>query len=181
MKTSYLTLVFFLLAPNVFAADSAMSVAPSDGEIAQIVMVINHNEVEAGKMAKKKSKNMEVKEFADMMILEHEAVSQQMKQVAKKNQLKTSDCAISNDMKKEAQENERKLKEMKGTDFDKEYINEMVAGHQAVLDSIDNTLQPNAKGSDLKALITKIRPAVATHLQHAKALQSKFASPSNAG
>jgi putative membrane protein len=41
-----------------------------------------------------------------------------------------------------------------------------------VLDAIDNTLIPNAKNEQLKDLITKVRPAIAAHLDHAKHIQS---------
>ena len=181
MKIIYPTLILSLLAPAAFAGDAAKSSAPNDAEIAQIVLTANRNEVDAGKTAKKMTKNLEVKELADMMITEHSSVADQTKDVAKKNKLKPTDSVASKDMQKEAKENAEKLKGMKGTDFDREYVNQMVAAHQAVLDSIDQTLLPNAKNEDLKALLMKVRPAVATHLQHAKALQEKLGSATNAG
>ena len=37
---------------------------------------------------------------------------------------------------------------------------------------IDKTLIPSSKNAELKALLTKVRPAIAAHLQHAKSLQA---------
>jgi putative membrane protein len=36
---------------------------------------------------------------------------------------------------------------------------------------IDNTLLPNAKNEELKALLVKVRAAVASHLEHAEKIQ----------
>jgi len=43
-----------------------------------------------------------------------------------------------------------------------------------VLDAVDKTLIPNAKNEELKALLVKVRPAIAAHLDHAKMLQSSL-------
>ena len=56
------------------------------------------------------------------------------------------------------------------------YADHEVAYHQQVLDAINNTLLPNAKNAELKALIEKVTPAFQAHLEHAKKLQSDLAS-----
>jgi putative membrane protein len=66
------------------------------------------------------------------------------------------------------------LKKLSGAAFDKAYIDHEVAYHQAVLDAIDKTLIPSAKNEELKGLITKVRPAIAAHLDHAKMVQTKL-------
>jgi len=50
-----------------------------------------------------------------------------------------------------------------------------VAYHQQVLDAIDHVLEPNAKNAELKALIANVRPVIASHLQHAKLIQTQLA------
>ncbi len=64
---------------------------------------------------------------------------------------------------------------MKGAAFDRAYADHEVAYHQQVLDAIDKVLIPNAKNAELKDLITKVRPAIAAHLDHAKMVQSSLA------
>ena len=64
------------------------------------------------------------------------------------------------------------LKGLKGKEFDKAYVDNEVTYHQTVLDAIDKTLIPSARNEELKALIVKVRPAFAEHLEHAKHLQS---------
>jgi putative membrane protein len=53
-------------------------------------------------------------------------------------------------------------------------VDHEVAYHQQVLDAIDKTLIPNAKNDELKQLLTKVRPAIAAHLEHAKMVQSSL-------
>ena len=45
-----------------------------------------------------------------------------------------------------------------------------------MIDAIDNTLIPNAKNAELKALIIKVRPATVGHLEHAKTIQASLKS-----
>jgi hypothetical protein len=41
---------------------------------------------------------------------------------------------------------------------------------------LDKTLIPNASNAELKALLVKVRPAIAAHLDHAKMLQTTVSS-----
>jgi putative membrane protein len=66
----------------------------------------------------------------------------------------------------------QRLKGMNGAKFDKAYINNEVIYHEIVLDALDKTLIPNAQNPKLKALLVKVRPAIAAHLDHAKQVQA---------
>lgn len=177
---SFISLAF--LAVSSFAADALHSAPiPSDAEIAQILLTANAGEVDAGKLAKKKTENADVKEFAEMMINEHSSVSDQTRSLAKKIDLKPAKSVASKDAEKDHEKAEKRLKSLKGAEFDREYVDAMVAGHQAVLDTLDSTLIPNAKNAELKDFLTKVRPAVESHLQHAKSLQAKLASGKSSG
>ena len=74
-----------------------------------------------------------------------------------------------------ANENIANLKKLKDGAFDKAYVDHEVAYHQAVLDAIDKVLIPSAQNAELKDLIVKVRPAIATHLEHAKHAQADLA------
>jgi len=71
-------------------------------------------------------------------------------------------------------ENIANLKKLKGAEFDRAYVDHEVEYHQQVVDAIDKTLLPNAKNAELKDLITKVRPAIVAHLEHAKQIQAKL-------
>jgi putative membrane protein len=85
-----------------------------------------------------------------------------------------ADSDTSKSLKSGAQKNVANLKGLKGAAFDKAYVDHEVAYHQAVLDAIDKVLIPSAQNAELKDLITKVRPAIAAHLDHAKMIQSSL-------
>jgi putative membrane protein len=147
---------------------------PSDPQIAGIVVTANQIDIDAGKLAKSRSKNKEVRDFGQRMITDHTAVNKQASALVKKLKVKPEQSDTSRSLKKGASENMANLKKLKGAAFDKAYVDHEVAYHEAVLDAIDKTLIPDAKNAELKALIEKVRPAIAAHLEHAKKIQESL-------
>ncbi len=152
----------------------AQGKGPSDPQIAGIVVAANQIDIDAGKLAKSRSKNKQVQEFAQLMITDHTAVNQQAGALVKKLGVKPEDSDTSRSLKSAAKETEGKLKALKGAAFDKAYADNEVAYHQQVLDAIDKVLIPNAQNAELKALIEKVRPAIAAHLDHARMMASSL-------
>jgi putative membrane protein len=161
-------LAIALVAPAVALAQGK----PSDPQIAHIVVTANQIDIDAGKLAKSHTKNKEVQAFAQQMITDHSAVNKQAGALAKKLGVKPENNDTSKALKKGAEENLANLKKLKGGQFDKAYIEHEVAYHQQVLDAIDKVLVPSAQNQELKDLIVKVRPAIQTHLDHAKHVQT---------
>lgn len=171
MKTNINAVILPIAA--AFALNGwAQSAAPTDPQIAAIVVTANQVDIDAGKMAKSRAHSKEVKQFAEQMITDHTAVNKSAKDLVQKLKVKPEDNATSDSLKKGGDENIDNLKKLKGDAFDRAYLEHEVAYHQTVLESIDKTLIPNAKNEELKALIVKVRPSIAQHLDHAKQLQS---------
>jgi putative membrane protein len=162
----------FAAAASFAALAFAQGAGPSDPQIAGIVVAANQIDVDAGKLAKSRSKNKEVQEFAQRMITDHTAVNQQAGALVKKLGVTPEESDTSKALKAGAKENMAKLKGLKGAGFDKAYTEHEVAYHQQVLDAIDKVLIPNAKNAELKGLLEKVRPAIAAHLDHAKMMAS---------
>lgn len=146
---------------------------PTDPQIAAIVVTANQVDIDAGKLAKSRTHDKEVKAFAQQMITDHTSVNKQAGDLVKKLGVKPESNPTSESLKKGGDENLAKLKKLKGKAFDKAYVDHEVEYHQQVLDAIDKTLIPSAKNPELKALIEKVRPAFVAHLDHAKHLQSQ--------
>lgn len=161
-----------LFLVTAFAQDKG---GPSDPQIAGIVVTANTIDINAGKLAKSRTKNKEVSKFAQLMITDHTAVNKQAGALAKKLGVKPADSPTSQSLKAGAAENVKNLKGLKGAAFDKAYVDHEVAYHQAVLDAIDQVLIPSAQNAELKDLIVKVRPAIAAHLDHAKMVQADLA------
>jgi putative membrane protein len=162
------------LAALLAASGAAFAQAPNDAQIAHIVVTANQVDIDAGKLAEKRAKSAEVKAFGKQMVTDHGAVNKQAVALVTKLKVKPEDNATSQSLKSGGDANLKKLKTLKGAAFDKAYVDQEVAYHQAVLDAIDNVLVPNAKNAELKALIQKVRPAIDGHLQHAKMMQASL-------
>jgi putative membrane protein len=171
MKTRLALLSAVLAAAPVLALAQG---GPTDPQIAAIVVTANQVDIDAGKLAKGKTHNKDVKAFAQQMITDHSAVNKQAVALVTKLKVKPEPNPTSESLKKGGDENMAKLKKLKGKEFDKEYVDHEVAYHQQVLDAIDKTLIPSAQNAELKDLITKVRPAIAAHLEHAKHLQMEM-------
>jgi len=169
------TKIAIAVAAALFGAAAFAQGGPSDPQIAGIVVTANSIDVDAGKLAKSRTKNKEVSQFAQQMITDHTAVNKQAGALAKKLGVKPEDSDTSKSLKAGAADNIKNLKGLKGAAFDKAYVDHEVAYHQAVLDAIDKTLIPSAKNAELKDLIVKVRPAIAAHLDHAKMVQGDLA------
>ena len=149
---------------------------PTDPQIAAIVVAANSVDIDAAKLAKSKTKNKDVKAFADTMIRDHGGSNKQASALCKKLGVKPEENATSKSLTAGGKENVAALKKLKGADFDKAYVDHEVAYHQQVLDAINNTLIPNAKNAELKDLLEKTAPVIQAHLDHAKQMQSDLAA-----
>jgi putative membrane protein len=153
----------------------AQSANPNDAQIAAIVVTANQVDIDAGKLAQSKSTNKEVKEFAQRMITDHTGVNKAATELVTKLKVKPEANATSKSLKTSGDEALKRMKPLKGAEFDKAYVDNEVTYHQTVIDAIDKTLIPSAKNEELKALLVKVRPAFVAHLDHAKHLQATLA------
>jgi len=156
------------LAVSVAAA-SAQDV--TDPQIAAIVVTANQVDIDAGKVAEARSTNADVKQFGRMMVTSHTGVNQHAAELVTRLKGTPQGNATSRSLESGGETNLAHLQTLTGPAFDTAYIDHEVAYHQQVLDAIDKTLIPGATNSELKALLVKVRPAIAAHLQHAKMLQ----------
>jgi len=147
---------------------------PTDPQIAHIVVTANQVDIDAGKLAQRKSASKDVRAFGKQMVTDHAAVNKSATDLASKLKVKPEANATSASLRKGGDENLANLKKLKGKAFDQAYVEHEVAYHQAVIDAVDKTLLPSAKNEELKALLAKVRPALVQHLEHAQHLQAQL-------
>ncbi len=161
-----------LLATSAGVAAAALAQAPTDPQIAAIVVDANRVDIAAGKLAVARSHNAQVKAFARDMIRDHSAVNAQAVKLVTRLHVKPEENATSRQLTAGGVTNRKNLQTKRGSAFDHAYIDNEVAYHQAVLDAVDQTLIPSASNAELKDLLTKTRPAFVAHLAHAKQVQA---------
>lgn len=176
LKTIALTVTAAALAAfsSARAQNSSAAAPPNDAQIAQIVLTADSVDVDYGKLAVKKTKNAEVKAFAETMIRDHTAVNDKATALATKLSLTPEASDTSKGLKTDGSKMMAKLKAMHGAEFDKAYIDNEVAYHESVIGALDTVLLPNAKNAELKSLLETGRPIFTSHLEHAKTLQKSL-------
>jgi putative membrane protein len=161
------------------AAASAPATQPAapavtDPQIAAIVVAANQVDIDAGNLAKERASDPRVREFAQRMITDHGGVNQAASDLVGRLGVTPEPNPISQQLTSDGEAKRAELQGQSGAAFDRAYIANEVAYHQAVLGAIDQTLIPGAQNAELKALLEQTRPAVAAHLDHARQLQSSL-------
>ena len=165
------TAAAFAAFSTVHAQTTSAAPPPNDAQIAMIAVVANAVDVDAGKLAAEKSSNKEVKAFAETMVRDHTAVNAKATALAKKLGVTPEESATSKSLKADGDKMLAKLKAMSGAEFDKAYVDNEVAYHEAVIGVVTTTLIPNTKNAELKSLLESAGPIFTSHLEHAKTLQ----------
>jgi putative membrane protein len=174
IKPFVITVVAVTAAGVLAQAQTSPASAPTDPQIAMIVVTADNVDIAGGKLAAKKSSNAKVKEFAELMVRDHTSVNNQATQLAKKLNVTPEESPTSKSLKSDGAKTLVKLRGLSGAEFDKAYIDNEVTYHETVINALDNTLIPNAKNSELKALLESGRPIFESHLNHAKELQTSL-------
>jgi len=148
----------------------------TDDQIATITLAVNSGEVEQAKVAKEKSKDKRVKQFAQHMIQQHTKAKQKGEQLAKKDKLMTSESTVATDLTTAASQTLESLKSAEPTSFDKTYMDAQIQQHERVLELLNSQLIPDATNMDLKAQLEEARTMVETHLSEAKEIQTSLSA-----
>lgn len=171
MKTILRLAFASLLAAPVLAVAAA---APTDAQIAAIVVAANQVDIDAGHFAVAHTTTADVKTFANQMIRDHAAVNEKATALVTKLKVNPEDNPTSQSLKDGGRQNVAQLGNLSGAAFDKAYIEHEVAYHEQVISALDDTLIPNARNAELKALLVSVRPAFVAHLEHARHLQGSL-------
>ena len=165
-------LLFFALLN--FPATAQDSSTLSDPEVAHIAVVANQIDIEQAELAKKKSKNEDVLQFAQTMINDHRTVIGQAEDLVKKLGVTPKENAVSKQLQADAAKTSKMLQAKSGSAFDKAYVDNEVAYHTAVISAVEELLIPETENAELKALLQNVVPALKAHLEHAQMLQEQL-------
>jgi putative membrane protein len=145
-----------------------------DPQIADVALTAHQIDIARGKVALQKTKNAEVKQFAQQMVDDHGAAVKEAVALATRLGVKPEKNATSKSLQDGARKASARLKKESGATFDEDYIEVEVQYHRAVLDAVKNALIPSARNKDLKQLLTDAVPTLEGHLQHAKNVQAQL-------
>ncbi len=147
-----------------FAVDSK----PNDAQIAHIAYTAGQIDIKAAELALQKSKNKEVRDFAENMIHDHKAVNDQALALVKKLHVTPQDNDTSKALEKQADVKRAELEKLSGAAFDKAYADNEVAYHKTVDHALETVLIPDASNAELKDFLKTGLKIFQGHEQHAE-------------
>jgi putative membrane protein len=146
----------------------------SDGEVLSFVMAVNDGEVQMAEMAKKGADNAEVKNFAGMMSTHHTQGMAKVRSLQGKTKIELKDNELTQKAKNDASQNMAVLRDKKGKEFDRLYMDTQVRMHKDALDALDNRVIPGISNGEVKTGVSEMRRQVADHLAKAETIQKKL-------
>ena len=162
----------FLLTTPSWAQNKKLS----DAEIASVAVVANQIDIDAAKLAQQKSKDATVLDFAKTMISDHQSVIDQASALVKKLGVTPKDNALSKQLQASAEKTKQSLQAKSGQAFNRAYVDNEVAYHQAVIAAVEGRLIPEATNAELKDLLQSVLPVLRTHLEHAQMVQKNVST-----
>ncbi len=124
-------------------------------------------EVELGQLAQQKAESPDVKAFGQRMVDDHTKANDQLKQLA-------SEKGVTLPSQPDAKDNAEKarLEKMSGAQFDKSYMNYMVADHKKDVADFQKEAS-HANDPDVKNFAQTTLPTLQSHLQQAESIAPK--------
>jgi putative membrane protein len=153
--------------PNVSPNSSTTANATSDQKFMEDAIKGNRAEVTLGKMVASKTKDPNVKQFAQMMVKDHTQALSQLQQLAQQKNI-----AVPDGMPDDAQQLQSKLQGESGKQFDKDYMDGMVQDHQKDVQEFQEQAQ-KAKDPDVKQLASQLLPTLQQHLDKAQQIDAR--------
>lgn len=145
------------------ASDSLTTVATPD--FITKAAISDMYEIAAAKVALQRSRSSGVKDFANMMVRDHTATSDQVKAIVARNNLPAPPTALDDAHARMIAD----LKSAKAEDFDTTYLDQQTAAHGDALSLLQSYAQ-SGDNADLKAFAAETAPKVQTHLDKARSL-----------
>ena len=155
------------------AAGSAAKLSKSDEAMVKQLAASNMAEIEAAKIALNKTKDEQVRNFAQKMVDDHTDAQKQLKDLAQAKDLTLPDNL---DAKHKAEI--KKLSALSGDKFDKTYMSKGGVADHRQTHALLAKIEKQTKDNDLKQLASGLMPKIDEHWQMAKQAKSESAGTS---
>ena len=156
------------------AAPGMQGGALTDGQILGVLKTVNDAEIDAAKSILPKTRNSQVRRFAEHMIRDHTQSNVDVQAAAIETGDKVADSPISDQLKQTTQSQAEGPSTQSGSGLDEQYIDDQVKDHQDVLRMIQGDLIPSAHSDRVKDLLDKAQSMVSEHLRDAQQVQASL-------
>jgi putative membrane protein len=121
----------------------------------------NSAEIALAEVAQRKAQSADVKKFAELLRTEHNQANQQLQPLAQARGI-----SINQPLDAKHQKKLDKFQQLSGSEFDKEYVKEMLKSHQKGIALYEKALQ--VQDQEVKQYVQNTLPKLRQHLQHAQ-------------
>lgn len=157
------TTVVGLALSGTAVADSG----PSDMQIAHIAYTAGNIDIRYAHLALAKSANPAVRDFAQLMLQDHEAVNDQALALLAKLGATPEDNPTSQKLTAGANQKLNELADLHGANFDRAYAANELAYHKFVNKTVEKTFIPSTDNRELKSLLGEALQVFKIHQNHA--------------
>lgn len=177
------------------ATGTAGQTRMGQGDIREFIneaAITNMAEVQLGKLAQERATDPQVKQFAEMMVRDHTKANDELKQAASQMNVQ-----LPTELDEKHRDLADRLSKLQGQEFDREYMNAMVDGHEDAINLVEGRANrgremtsaggsdPNAQatgttGSNVQGeqavdqWATKTLPTLRQHLQRAEQVNEQI-------
>lgn len=179
MRNHIMTAALLALTAAPLAAQEAQEMANeapelSDANIAAVVVAANQADIDNGELALEKGTHERVRAFGQQMITAHTRVNQAAGELLEELGVTPESNPVSRSIA-EGQAAERdRLEDLEGEAFDRAYIANEIAYHEAVIDAVKKVLIPSAQNAQLKQTLIDVSPAFVSHLEQARSIHEEI-------
>src|SRR5262249_30182672 len=159
---------------GVEAAREGTALTPAERDIALKIDQGHLGELDLARLAKQRTANKDVKDYAEMLIKDHTKALNEISNLLKEQKATPSAPAPKPG---DAQAEISKLQTLSGAEFDREFMSAMVQNHQKTLSDLNQSLTA-VQNNDLKDYIKDLIPTVQKHLDRAQEVQKKLTTAS---
>ena len=162
------TAALLTAAALTFAAGAAHAQAGlNDLQMAHAAYTADVIDIEYAKIALAKTKNPEVREFAELMIRDHSAVNEGAGALLTKLKVQPQDNPFSQALNAGAEAKRAELNALDGEAFDRAYAANELAYHHTVNQIVGDIWIPAVQNAELKEFFTQALVTFRAHEEHA--------------
>lgn len=155
-------------------AGAAMAEGLTAPQIAHAAYTADELDIAYAKIALEKTKNPEVRTFAELMIKDHTAANSAAGALVKKLGVTPEDNPFSQTLVKNGEAKKAELSALSGAAFDKAYADNEYAYHAVVVMTVAEQWIPSIENAEFKKFMTDANEIFKAHLKHAEKMAASL-------
>jgi putative membrane protein len=122
-------------------------------------------DVRLGELAAEKELSAEVQEFGRQLVTDHRQAGEELKSIAEAQNLEVPD-----ELPAAEEEAVDRLAGLSGEEFEREFLDQVVAGHEQAVELFRRASTSTGLGAELQQFASRTLPSLERHLEHARQL-----------